>query len=103
MKRSGLRVLFWRPHTWLSDMPLTPEEIAARFDISLPAAKVRAKELARLHRRTTGEMRMLPNIVVDFLKDQQRKGFRVTRIPPAKEQRERGNVPEMRHKRLDGG
>jgi hypothetical protein len=65
-------------------MLLTPEEIADRFDISLPAARVRAKELARIHRRTNGEMRQLPQNIVDFLKDQQQKGFRVTTLHPEK-------------------
>jgi hypothetical protein len=61
-------------------MPLTPEEIAERFDISLSAAKVRAKEFDRLERRATGKLRPLPASVFDFLRDQKRKGFNVTSI-----------------------
>ncbi len=63
---------------------LTPEDIAERFDISLAAATVRAKELARVQRRATGQLRQLPRSVVDFLRDQKRKGFRVTSIDPEK-------------------
>ena len=58
-------------------MHLTPEQIAERFDISLSAARVRAKELARMQRRRTGELRRLPPSVTDFLRAQKRKGFRV--------------------------
>jgi len=61
-------------------MPLTVEEIAERFDISLTAAKVRARELARMSRRATGTLRQLPPGVADFLRDQKRKGFRVTSV-----------------------
>ena len=64
-------------------MSLTPEEIAARFDISLSAAKVRAKELDRLERRATGKLRPLPTSIADFLRDQKRKGFNVTSIKQA--------------------
>jgi hypothetical protein len=65
-------------------MTLTPEEIAERFDISLTAARVRAKEFARIQRRATGQLRELPRGVADFLRDQQEKGFRVTSISPKK-------------------
>src|SRR5689334_22227955 len=34
-KRTGLQVHFLHRPTWLTDMPLTAEEIADRFDISL--------------------------------------------------------------------
>jgi hypothetical protein len=65
-------------------MPLTPEEIAERFDMSLPAARVRAKELARIQRRANGRLRPLPQSVEDFLRDQQQKGFRVTSVTSKK-------------------
>jgi hypothetical protein len=65
-------------------MNLTPEEIAKRFDISLPAARVRAKELARIQRRATGQLRELPQGIVDYLRDQQRRGFRVTSVDTKK-------------------
>jgi len=61
-------------------MLLTPEQISARFDISLTAATVRAKELARMHRRATGQLRELPKGVAEFLKEQKRKGFHVTSV-----------------------
>jgi|HubBroStandDraft_6_1064221.scaffolds.fasta_scaffold1606673_1 hypothetical protein len=61
-------------------MPLSPEEIADRFDISLSAAIVRVKELERMHRRSTGQLRRLPTGVAEFLRNQKRKGFRVTSI-----------------------
>jgi hypothetical protein len=65
-------------------MLLTPEEIADRFDISLSAATVRAKELARIQRRATGQRRQLPQGIANFLRDQHRKGFRVTSVDPKK-------------------
>ena len=65
-------------------MLLTPEEIAQRFDISLPAARIRANEFARMQRRTTGQLRQLPQSVTDFLLEQQRKGFRVTSVDAEK-------------------
>jgi hypothetical protein len=65
-------------------MPLTPEEIAQRFDISLSAARVRAKEIARMQRRATGQTRQLPQSITDFLREQQRRGFRVTSVDPEK-------------------
>lgn len=61
-------------------MNLSPEEIAERFDISLAAANVRAKELERMRRRSTGQIRQLPPSVVDFLREQKRKGFLVTSL-----------------------
>jgi hypothetical protein len=62
------------------NMLLTPEEIAERFDISLAAARVRAKELARMQRRLSGQLRQLPPSVTDFLREQKRKGFHVTSV-----------------------
>jgi hypothetical protein len=61
-------------------VPLTPEEIAERFDISLSAAKVRASELARINRRATKQLRQLPGSIAEYLRDQKRKGFRVTNV-----------------------
>lgn len=61
-------------------MALTPAEIAKRFDISFAAAEVRAKELARMQRQASGQLRPLPDSVVEFLLAQKRKGFAVTSV-----------------------
>jgi hypothetical protein len=61
-------------------MLLTPEEIAERFDITLPAARARATEFARMQRRLTGKLRQLPPSVANFLREQKRKGFQVTSV-----------------------
>lgn len=59
---------------------MTPKEIAQRFDISLPSAKIRAEEIARLSRRQTGELRPLPPGVEEFLRSQKRLGFTVKSV-----------------------
>ena len=59
---------------------MTAEEIAQRFDISLPSARIRAEEIARLSRRQTGKLRPLPRSVEDFLINQKRRGFNVTSV-----------------------
>jgi hypothetical protein len=59
---------------------MTAEEISERFDISLASARIRAAEIARLSRRESGQLRPLPSGVEDFLRDQKRKGFAVTRV-----------------------
>ncbi|MEI8275238.1 MAG: hypothetical protein WCG00_04500 [Hyphomicrobiales bacterium] len=60
-------------------MSTNAEEIARRFDISLQAAKIRVEELARIERSKTGGLRPLPPGVSEFLKEQKRKGFKVSR------------------------
>jgi FMN phosphatase YigB (HAD superfamily) len=64
---------------------MNPEEISKKFDISLPAAKIRAEELARVARVKTGELRPLPPGVLKFLRDQKRKGFRIISLDLKKE------------------
>jgi hypothetical protein len=59
---------------------MTAEEISERFDISIASAKIRAAEIARLSRRQSGQLRRLPPGVEDFLRNQKRKGFDVTRV-----------------------
>jgi len=55
----------------------TPEEIAHRFGISLPAARRRVDEFAQMYRRLLGIPRPLPQGIVDFLAEAQRKGHKV--------------------------
>jgi hypothetical protein len=59
---------------------MTPAEIAKRFDISIPAAKIRAAELQRIQRKETGQRRALLAGVLEFLKEQKRKGFDIKSI-----------------------
>lgn len=61
---------------------MSPEEIAKKFDVSLAAATIRATELARVHRVKTGTRRPLPPSVLEFLKEQKRKGFDVKSLGP---------------------
>ncbi|MGD9740309.1 MAG: ImmA/IrrE family metallo-endopeptidase [Bauldia sp.] len=54
----------------------SPATIAVEFAISLEAATYRRDEIDRLHRRATGQQRPLPNTVVDFLREAERRGYR---------------------------
>jgi hypothetical protein len=56
---------------------MTPEEISERFDISIPAAKIRMEELERMKRRRLGIKRPLPHGVREFLEDAKRRGYTV--------------------------
>jgi len=54
---------------------MTAEELAERFDISISAAKIRLQELERMERRKTGRKRQLPQSVVEFLREAEKKGI----------------------------
>ncbi len=66
--------------TALAKQCSSPEEIAERFFLSGEAAEYRWEEVQRSKRREAGKPRELPSGVIDFLKEQRRKGFRVTSL-----------------------
>lgn len=59
---------------------MTMADIQKRFHLSEPAAKKRLEEFERIYRRRNGIRRPLPAGVVDFLVEQERKGFKVTSL-----------------------
>jgi hypothetical protein len=58
----------------------SPEDIAGRFHLSGEASDYRWEEVQRSMRRESGRPRELPPGVIDFLREQKRKGFRVTSL-----------------------
>lgn len=58
----------------------SPEDIAERFLISAEASEYRWEEVQRAKRRETGTPRELPPGVIDFLRAQKRKGYKVTSL-----------------------
>jgi hypothetical protein len=56
------------------------DEVAARFGLSRESGKLRLQEFERLYRRQRGMARPLPPGIIDFLAEQERKGFRVTSL-----------------------
>ncbi len=56
------------------------EEIAERFYLSAEASEYRWDEAQRAKRRETQTKRELPPGVIDFLREQKRKGYRVTSL-----------------------
>jgi len=58
----------------------SPEEMAELFFLSGEASEYRWEEVQRTKRRETGKLRELPPGVVDFLREQRRKGFHVTSL-----------------------
>ena len=55
----------------------TVEDIVARFGMSFEAAMIRKGEFDAYQRRASGQRRELPSIVVDYLKEAQRRGVKL--------------------------
>ena len=68
--------MFLAPSDLLSAID-TVEEIADRFGLSVEAAMIRKGEFDAFQRRASGQRRELPSIVVDYLKDAQRRGVKL--------------------------
>jgi hypothetical protein len=66
--------------THLAKACASPEEIAERFFLSEEASEYRWQEIERHRRHETGRKRELPPGVVDFLREQKRKGYKVTSL-----------------------
>ena len=65
--------MFLAPSDLLSAID-TVEEIADRFGLSFEAAMIRKGEFDAFQRRASGQRRELPSVVVDYLKDAQKRG-----------------------------
>jgi hypothetical protein len=59
---------------------VTAEQLAERFDISISAARIRIEEIEQIRRRKKGLKRPLPLSVLNFLKDAEKKGLRITSL-----------------------
>ena len=68
--------MFLAPSDLLSAID-TVEEIADHFGLSFEAAMIRKGEFDAFQRRASGQRRELPSVVVDYLKDAQRRGVRL--------------------------
>ena len=66
--------------THLAKDCVSPEEIAERFCLSDEASRYRWEEVQQFQRRESGGKRELPPGIIDFLREQKRKGYRVTSI-----------------------
>lgn len=69
----------------------TPEQIARRFGVSVPAAVARVEELTRIYRRINGLRRPLPSSVIDLLGEAQRRGHKIRNAALAELIAERNN------------
>lgn len=56
------------------------DELAEQFQISHEAARYRWSELEAYRRRASGKKRELPQGIIDFLKEQRRRGHKVTAL-----------------------
>lgn len=59
---------------------MTAEDLAARFDISLSAARIRLVDLERMKRRSRKALRPLPEFVKEYLEEGRARGARVKSI-----------------------
>ncbi|ANY82829.1 hypothetical protein BB934_31840 (plasmid) [Microvirga ossetica] len=68
--------MFLAPNYLLSSTD-TVDDIVGRFGISFEAAMIRKGEFDAFQRRASGQRRELPSVVVDYLKDAQRRGVKL--------------------------
>ena len=68
--------MFLAPNYLLSSTD-TVEDIVDRFGMSFEAAMIRKGEFDAFQRRASGQRRELPSIVVDYLKDAQKRGVKL--------------------------
>ena len=68
--------MFLAPNYLLSSTD-TVDDIVDRFGLSFEAAMIRKGEFDAFQRRASGQRRELPSIVVDYLKDAQRRGVKL--------------------------
>lgn len=55
----------------------TPDEIAEVFQMSMPVAEIAFERIQRIGRRAAGQRRQPPAVVIDFLKEAQKHGYKV--------------------------
>ena len=65
-------------------LEMTATQLADRFGISVTAATNRVEELARIYRQRNGIQRPLPQGIIDFLKEAQRKGHKIMSLASEK-------------------
>src|SRR5215207_5213318 len=68
--------MFLAPNDLLSSTD-TVEDIVDRFGLSFEAAMIRKGEFDAFQRRASGHRRELPSVVVDYLKEAQRRGAKL--------------------------
>ena len=68
--------MFLAPNYLLSSTD-TVEDIMDRFGMSFEAAMIRKGEFDAFQRRASGQRRELPSVVVDYLKEAQRRGVKL--------------------------
>ncbi len=68
--------MFLAPNYLLSSTD-TVDDIMNNFGMSFEAAMIRKGEFDAFQRRASGQRRELPSIVVDYLKDAQRRGVKL--------------------------
>jgi hypothetical protein len=68
--------MFLAPNDLLSSTD-TVEDIVDRFGLSFEAAMIRKGEFDAFQRRASGHRRKLPSVVVDYLKEAQRRGAKL--------------------------
>jgi hypothetical protein len=68
--------MFLAPNYLLSSSD-TEDDIVDRFGLSFEAAMIRKGEFDAHQRRASGQRRELPSVVVDYLKDAQKRGVRL--------------------------
>ena len=67
--------VFLAPSHLIDDI-MTPEDIARKFNISLSSAILRRDEVDKLNRRRAGINRELPPVVIDYLREARRRGYK---------------------------
>lgn len=70
-------------------------EFRSRFGLSRRAAEIRKNELDADARREKGELRPLPNSIINFLEQARAKGYRVTSLPPEPQRPSRPEKKEL--------
>jgi Zn-dependent peptidase ImmA (M78 family) len=83
-------------HLVQAPLNTSAEELAKLFNISATAAEKRKPELERMYRRAHDIPRPLPQSVLDFLQDAQRKGYKLRR-PLAEDKKKQGEAKSSRH------
>jgi Zn-dependent peptidase ImmA (M78 family) len=68
--------MFLAPNYLLSSFDMV-EDIVDRFGLSFEAAMIRKGEFDAFQRRASGHRRELPSVVVDYLKEAQRRGAKL--------------------------
>ncbi len=55
----------------------SPEDISSQFQVSIQVAEIAFERISSIKRRAAGQLRRPPQGVIDFLKEAERKGYKV--------------------------